>query len=247
MTPAEPPGSGAAPSGDGAVIGRRRGPGGSGRARGWRGAFFDLDGTLADTVPLILRCYRHTMRAHLGEAPPDERWLRTIGTPLRDQLLDFARDPAEADAMLETYVTFQRTVHDDMVRPYDGARHVMEAMAGRGSAVAVVTSKRREMALRTLARCGLDDVVDLLVAADDVRRGKPDPEPVRQALDRLGLDAEPGRVLFVGDSPFDIRAGRAAGVRTVGALWGPFPRRVLERERPDHLVAGLEDVVKLPA
>lgn len=218
----------------------------SGGSRGgWRGAFFDLDGTLADTVPLILRCYRHTMRTHLGEALPDEHWLRTIGTPLRDQLAAFARDDAEAEAMLETYVTFQRTVHDDMVRPFDGARRVVEEVARRGAAVAVVTSKRREMALRTLARCGLDDLVEVLVAADDVRRGKPDPEPVRSALEQLGLESVPGRVFFVGDSPFDLRAGRGAGVRTVGAVWGPFPRHVLEEEDPDHLVEALHEVREL--
>lgn len=218
-----------------------RGPGG----RPWKGAFFDLDGTLADTVPLILHCYRHTMRTHFGEELPDERWLRTIGTPLRDQLLDFARDAAEAESMLETYVTFQRTVHDDMVSPYDGARAVVESLAEEGAAVAVVTSKRREMALRTLERCGLDDVVQVLVAADDVERGKPDPEPVRSALEQLGLDRDAARVFFVGDSPFDIRAGRGAGVRTVGALWGPFPRHVLEAEGPDHLVSALEEIARL--
>src|SRR5690606_872823 len=56
-----------------------RGPS-AGSARRWAAVLFDLDGTLADTVPLILDCYRHTMRTHLGEAPPDARWLRTIGT-----------------------------------------------------------------------------------------------------------------------------------------------------------------------
>lgn len=228
--------------------GRRRGAsaGGGAPAREgpgrWAGVFFDLDGTLADTVPLILRCYRHTMRAHLGEELPDERWLRTIGTPLRDQLRAFARDAGEATAMLETYVTFQRSVHDEMVRPFDGARRVVEEVAASGAAVAVVTSKRREMALRTLARCGLDDLVTMLVGADDVERGKPDPEPVLAALEGLSLLESAERVLFVGDSPFDIRAGQAAGVRTAAALWGPFPRDVLEELRPDYLVEALEEV-----
>lgn len=208
----------------------------------WAGAFFDLDGTLADTVPLILRCYRHTMRAHLGEELPDERWLRTIGTPLRDQLRAFARDDDEAAAMLDTYEAFQHSVHDEMVRPFDGARRTVEVMASSGAAVAVVTSKRREMALRTMARCGLDDLVEVLVAADDVERGKPDPEPVRSALAQLGLGGREERVFFVGDSPWDIRAGRAAGVRTVGALWGPYGRGELEAAGADHLVDSLDEI-----
>jgi pyrophosphatase PpaX len=206
---------------------------------------FDLDGTLADTVDLILRCYRHTMTAHLGEAPPDERWLAGIGTPLRTQLAGFARDDAEADAMLDTYVRFQRTIHDDMVVAYPGAVDLTRALADAGVAVGVVTSKRREMAERTLARCGLADAYQVLVAADDVTRGKPDPEPVWQALDVLGLRHRADRTLFVGDSPFDIKAGRRAGTRTAAALWGPFERVILEAERPDFWVDRLEDVLTL--
>ena len=60
----------------------------------WAAVLFDLDGTLADTVELILSSYRHTMRTHLGEAPPDERWLASMGTPLVTQLAGFAADEA---------------------------------------------------------------------------------------------------------------------------------------------------------
>lgn len=206
-----------------------------------RAVLFDLDGTLADTVELILRCYRHTMRTHLGESPPDAAWLRTLGTPLREQFKDFARSADEAVAMLTTYVGYQRTVHDQWVRPYPGVVEMVEELASAGVPMAVVTSKQREMALRTVACCGLGGRFRTLVCADDVERAKPHPDPVWRALE--GLDSpEPGRVLFVGDSPFDLRAGREAGVRTAAALWGPFPRGLLEAERPDFYVAGAEEV-----
>lgn len=207
----------------------------------WSAVLFDLDGTLADTVGLILRCYRHTMSAHRGGPLPDERWLATIGRPLRDQLLDFAEDEEEAAAMLETYVAFQRTVHDDMVRPYPGAVEVLDELRGGGTRLGVVTSKRREMAERTLSCCGFLDRFDVLIGADDVSAGKPDPEPVLAALERLG-DADPGRTLFVGDSPFDVIAGREAGVRTAAALWGPFPREVLEEAGPDYFVRTIAEI-----
>jgi pyrophosphatase PpaX len=207
--------------------------------------FFDLDGTLADTVELILLSYRHTMRTHLGVAPPDARWLATMGTPLRDQLRDFARDPGEAAAMLDTYTTFQRTVHDEMVKPYPGAAEVLSRLRHQGSRVAVVTSKRDEMARRTLQVCGLMHDVELVVAADHVRRGKPDPEAVRYALSELGLRDHAGEVLFVGDSPFDLRAGRAAGTRVAAAPWGSTARAVLQAERPDYFIERLLDVLDL--
>jgi pyrophosphatase PpaX len=210
----------------------------------WRGVFFDLDGTLADTVELILRSYRHTMRTHLGEAPPDERWLATSGTPLREQLSAFARDESEAEAMLETYTTFQRAVHDEMVRPFPGAATVLAELRGRGTRLAVVTSKRSLVARRTLEVCGLHEAVDLVVAADDVTRAKPDPEPVLRALDALELSGHRERVLFVGDSPFDLQSGRAAGTLTAGVSWGAFERAALEAERPDYLLEALGEVLE---
>lgn len=209
----------------------------------WRGVFFDLDGTLADTVELILQSFRHTMETHLGEVLPDERWISTLGTPLVAQLRDFARDEREAVAMLHTYTVFQQGVHDEMVRPFPGAQAVIAELAARGSRVAVVTSKRGVVARRTLEVCGLWDEVELVVSADDVARGKPDPEPVLLALETLGLGGRAEEVVFVGDSPFDLQAGRAAGTRTAAVSWGPFAREALHAERPDYFLESLMDVL----
>jgi pyrophosphatase PpaX len=211
----------------------------------WRAILFDLDGTLADTVELILRCYRHTMRTHLGEELPDACWLARLGTPLRDQLREFARDDDEAARMLETYVTFQNALHDESVRPYPNVVEVIEKLGADGTALAVVTSKHRRIAQRTVDRCGLGDRFELLVGADDVTHGKPDPEPVLLALERLGIEGRAGEVLFVGDSPYDMRAGRAAGTYTAAALWGPYGREVLEAEAPDFWLQSFTDLLYL--
>ena len=210
----------------------------------WSALLFDLDGTLADTIGLILTCYRHTMRVHLGRELPDREWLDTLGMPLRDQLRRFARSDQEVQAMLATYSAYQRQIHDGMVAAYPGVREVLEQLASAGTPMGVVTSKRREMSERTLRCCGLAEFFAVLVSADDVASGKPDPEPVAFALRALGsLAAE--TVLFVGDSPFDVTAGRLAGVRTAAALWGAFPREVLEAAGPDYFVAGIAEVLSL--
>ena len=195
---------------------------------------FDLDGTLADTVGLILLSYRHTMEHHLGTAPPDADWIAGMGRPLRDQLVEFASTSDEAQSMLETYVSFQRTVHDEMVQPYPGVVELVESLAEDGRPIAVVTSKRREMARRTLKCCGLEQHFDLVIGGDDVERGKPHPAAVFAALEAMAV--VPSRqVLFVGDSPYDVQAGNAAGVSTVAALWGPFERDVVTSAGPHHV------------
>jgi pyrophosphatase PpaX len=211
----------------------------------WRGVLFDLDGTLADTVELILLSFRHTMETHLGEVPSEARFLETIGTPLPVQLRDFARDEDERLAMLETYVAYQSARHDVMVQAFPGAVEVMMELRARGSRVGVVTSKGSRIARRTLDVCGLADSFDYLVCGDEVKRGKPDPEPVLRALDALGLGAASNDVVFVGDSPHDLRAGRLAGTRTAAVGWGPIDRCVLEAEAPNFFLERMEDVLEI--
>ncbi|HEX8696119.1 MAG TPA: HAD-IA family hydrolase [Longimicrobium sp.] len=208
-----------------------------------RAVLYDFDGTLADSTELIMRCYRHTMRTHLGECPPDEEWLRGFGTPLDVQLARFARTPGEASAMLDTYRDYQLQHHDDLLRPFPGAAETVAELARRGVALAIVTSKYRRATIRGMDLCGITEHFGLIVTPEDVANPKPHPDPVLFALARLGV--APAEALFVGDSPHDLAAGRAAGTRTAAALWGPFPREALERERPDALLTRQEDVLEL--
>lgn len=213
-------------------------------SQSWDAVLFDLDGTLADTVPLILACWRHTMTVHRGAPLPDELWLRNVGRPLSESMLDFARDREEAGALRETYLAFQREAHDAMVRPFQGMDSVLEKLAGGGVPLGVVTSKTRELSLRTLAVCGLDAFFPVLVTADEVTRGKPHPEPVERALRELAVQAGPG-TLFVGDSPHDLASGRAAGVRTAAVTWGAAGEDVLLTESPDYLVRTVAELRSL--
>jgi pyrophosphatase PpaX len=203
---------------------------------------FDLDGTLLDSVALILASYRHTAMVHRGTAPDDDVWLAGLGTPLRTQLRQLSEDPAEIVAMVETYREHNLSHHDAMVRPYDGIVETVRAMAARAE-LGLVTSKLHHGALRGLRTAGLEDAFDVVVGADDVERHKPDPAPVLAAL--AGLDADPATAVFVGDSPHDMAAGRSAGIRTAAALWGPFPRAALEPHQPDFWLAAPRDLADL--
>ncbi|HET7232430.1 MAG TPA: HAD-IA family hydrolase [Longimicrobium sp.] len=207
-----------------------------------RAVLYDFDGTLADSTELIMRCYRHTMATHLGQAPPDEEWLRGFGTPLETQIALFARSPSEHHAMLDTYRAHQDELHDALVRPFPGAAETVRELARRGVALALVTSKLRRSTLRGMELCGLTEHFPVIITPEDVRNPKPHPEPVLVALERLGVAAE--ETLFVGDSPHDMASGREAGTRTAAALWGPFPRAALLAERPDVLLERQEDVLE---
>jgi pyrophosphatase PpaX len=203
---------------------------------------FDLDGTLLDSVDLILASYRHTAMVHRGAAPDDGVWLAGLGTPLRTQLRILSEDPAEIATMVETYRQHNLAHHDALVRPYDGVVEAVRALAARAE-LGLVTSKLRHGALRGLRTAGLEDAFDVVVGADDTERHKPDPAPVLAAL--AALDADPAATVFIGDSPHDLAAGRAAGVRTAAALWGPFARAALEPHAPDYWLAAPADLGRL--
>ena len=203
---------------------------------------FDLDGTLIDSIELLLSAFRHTFRMHVGSTPPEAEWIATIGTPLVTQMRAYVTDEALLEQMIATYRAFQREHHDALLREFAGARETLLALHGRGHPVALVTSKVNELAQRALEFAGMSGAVDVVVGYDSCSRHKPDPEPVRVALEQLGAQA--ARAVFVGDSPHDIAAGNAAGVTTVAALWGPFSRETLERASPGYLI---EHIGELPA
>ena len=202
---------------------------------------FDLDGTLVDSIDLILSSFRSAFETVQGSVPPDEQLLAGVGTPLLAQFEPYARTPAELDALVAAYRAFQREQHDAMLREFEGTRDTLGILKGRGHPMALVTSKMVDLAVRALDFTGLRAYMDVIVGCDSCARHKPDPEPVHVALRQLGLG--PAGAVFVGDSPHDIAAGNAAGVATVAALWGPFARATLERAGPTYL---LDRVGELP-
>jgi len=204
---------------------------------------FDLDGTLIDSVDLILSSYRHTMLTHRGHAPADEFWLPGLGTPLRSQFRVLTNDEAEIEAMVRTYRDYNLANHDARVREYPGVPDAIANLSERGARLGIVTSKLRAGALRGLALCRYDGLFEIIVGSDDVARHKPDPEPVFKALELLGADAT--STVFVGDSPHDMAAGKAAGVMTAAVLWGPFPRAALEPLSPNFWLTSATDLVAL--
>lgn len=204
---------------------------------------FDLDGTLLDSIDMILTSFHHTSQAHLGRELSDQYWLAGVGTPLRTQLSKIARSEAELDAMMDTYRDFNLAKHDEMAKAYPGIVEVVKTLHRDGAKLALVTSKLSEGANRGVRLLGLDEELAVRVCADDVANGKPHPEPVLKAL--AALDAKPGQAVFIGDSDHDIESGRAAGVETAAVNWGPFPREKLEAAGPTYWVGSPEEVLSL--
>jgi pyrophosphatase PpaX len=204
---------------------------------------FDLDGTLIDSIELILTSYRHTLKIHRGIEAPDEVWMKGLGTPLWVQFREWTDDPAEIEAMVATYRQYNLAHHDSMVRPYDGVVDQVRRLKSAGHTLGLVTSKLRGGALRGLRVADLESEFDVVVGSDEVEHPKPHPEPVLKALERLGRPA--AGTVFIGDSRHDLECGRAAGVKTAAVLWGPFGRSDLEDLAPDYWLERPADLANL--
>ncbi len=94
---------------------------------------FDLDGTLIDSIDLILSSFRHTMQVHLGDVPPDDVWLKGLGTPLVVQFREFTDSDDQIAEMVETYRDHNLANHDTMVREYPGVRDAVLEIAAAGT------------------------------------------------------------------------------------------------------------------
>lgn len=192
---------------------------------------FDLDGTLIDSVGLIVDSYLHTFQAHALPPLSRSEILAGLGRPLRSIFGDLTDDPATMDAWIATYREYNLDHHDAQVTAYPGAVDMVRRIHAAGCRTGLVTSKNRLGAERGLALVGLSDAIEIIVGSDDVTQPKPHPEPVLRALALLDVPA--AGCLFVGDSHHDIYCGRGAGVGTVGVTWGPFDRAHLEEAAPD--------------
>lgn len=203
---------------------------------------FDLDGTLIDTNHLIVTCFQYVLKEKLGLDVPPEALYKHFGEILPKTMSRYC--PERAIELADFYRAYNIANHDRLIRRFEGVSEALAQLRRAGVKLGVVTSKRRDMALRGLQACGIQEDIDVVVGMDESEKHKPAPEPVYLALQRLG--AEPGdHVLMVGDSHFDILCGKNAGVRTAAVRWTVLDQAELEAVSPDYWVETPAELVRL--
>ena len=212
----------------------------------YRCVLFDLDGTLLDSADMIADSLAHAITTHTGSVPNRTELMEGIGTPLVDQLAHHARalgyeDPAFVDTLVQTYLDDNLARHDDEIKVFDGAKATLQHLKSAGHVLGIVTSKPVSTATRGLNLFDLTEFFDVIVGCDSVRLHKPDPAPVLFALDALSQPADD--TIFIGDSTHDIHSGNRANVATMGVLWGPYSRQVLQSANPTYMVNSFESLI----
>jgi pyrophosphatase PpaX len=207
----------------------------------FRVVLFDLDGTLIDSGPIILASMQHAVRTVLEREVPYEELAATVGGQgLVAQMQELAPDRVED--LVEAYRLHNDPLHETL-EAFEDMLSLLPRLRAEGRKLGVVTAKRHRTVALALDRFPhLAEQLDVVVAHEDTDRHKPEPEPVLAALDRLG--AAPEEAAYVGDSPFDIRAAKAAQVFAVAVGWGGIHAdgRLLDEE-PDAFVRSPEELL----
>jgi pyrophosphatase PpaX len=199
---------------------------------------FDLDGTLADTIPLIVASYQHAFRAVLAQEVEEARARAWIGRPLLPALLE--ESPEHGHELDRVYREWNLANTGRLIRRYDGVPELLAALGVAGVTCAVATSKRRETARLALAAVGIDHLVEVVAALEDTNAHKPHPAPLLHAAQALGV--QPGDCVYVGDATVDVLAAQAAGMSAVAVTWGAGERAALAGTGPDALVDTVADL-----
>jgi pyrophosphatase PpaX len=194
---------------------------------------FDLDGTVVDSGEIILASMQHATRTVLAREFPAEELLAAVGGPRFEQVMH-ALDPTRGEELLRVYREHNEPLHAEL-RCCPGMEDALVRLQADGRLLGLVTAKRRRMVQLAVEALPLLETFDVVVCGEDTERHKPDPEPILLALERLGAGAHDAA--YVGDSPFDVAAAKAAGVYAVAVGWGGMhPDERLRAEEPDAFV-----------
>jgi pyrophosphatase PpaX len=202
---------------------------------------FDLDGTLIDTNELIISTYLHTLEKYFPGKYGREDVLPFLGPTLHDVFGKM--DPDRVEEMVLEYRTYNLANHDALVKEFVGVMETIETLKKKGYKLAIVTTKREDVAFKGLRLMKLDPYFDVMIAYDHVEKVKPDPEPIYLALEKLG--SKPEEALMVGDNFHDVLAGKNAGTKTAGVAWSIKGREYLAKYEPDFMLENMTDLLRI--
>ena len=201
---------------------------------------FDFDGTVIDSGAIIIASMRHATKTVLGRDIPEEELGRAVGgSGLIEQMRLI--DPDRVDELVACYREHNEQLHASLAE-CAGMSKALATLKGEGRKLGIVTAKRQETVRLAFSYLPLEHFFDVVVGSDDTQRHKPDPQPLTHALELLG--AQPDDAVYIGDSPFDIRAAKGARMHAIAVTWGGIhPRERLEAEGPDAVVESAEELL----
>jgi phosphoglycolate phosphatase-like HAD superfamily hydrolase len=198
---------------------------------------FDVDGTLVDNANLIIQLFQEIVLKYLGKKMSKQEVISLWGPP-GDEIF---KSVFPADNLTPAWTEFLSRYNS--IHPTQGFFTIdqLNNMKNVVQYLAIFTGKSRKTMEMTLTKLGLMDVFDIILTGNDVERSKPYPDALFRIINVLSLNKT--ETLFIGDSPLDIMAGKAAGIKTAAALWGTIEESKLIDSQPDYIFKTPEELL----
>ncbi|MZQ97533.1 MAG: HAD-IA family hydrolase [Acidaminobacter sp.] len=206
-----------------------------------KAVIFDLDGTLIDTNDLILDTFQHVIKECLGRVPTVDELHQVYGKTLDEQMGFFSMERSQE--LVASYKAYYRTHMDERTHLFEGVKSLLDKLFTNGIQMAAVTNKGSRGVQHAFDKFDLGKYFVAAITADDVVKGKPDPEGILAALNHLGVTAE--EALFVGDSHSDILAAKNASVKSVLVGWTFFHEDHYATFEADFVIEKPMDLIRL--
>jgi len=210
------------------------------------GVIFDLDGTLIDSIDIYFAIVENALerlqlpavsRSQILAAAESENFKWELVLP--QELL--TRKQTIVDEAWAVINEIAPQMFADNVELIRGADRIVKYIASNGMKIGLVTSTRRhylKIKMQPLVHAGVDELFDVIITADDVAKRKPAPDPLIACARQL--DIQPAKCVYVGDTITDMKAGKAARMRTVGVMTGFDGYESLNRENPDAIIDSVQ-------
>lgn len=200
---------------------------------------FDLDGTLIDSSIDIAHAVNYAVEPYGAAQMTVPEVISLVGegiSKLMEKIVAREGITADPGLLVERFVYYYDSHLIDNTTVYPGVREVLEQLGAYRKAV--VSNKRESMSVKVLEQLGLAQHMDMIVGSETVKERKPSPMPVRHVLSVLGIPPE--EAVIVGDSNYDIEAGRSAGIKTVAVTYGYRP--VDSLQEADYIINSMSEL-----
>lgn len=197
----------------------------------------DLDGTITDSIPGILRCLREALPVLQMEHLTDEELQTWLGPPLRVTLLErYGRSEEDLDAFVAEYRAHYFGGGEYEFALFPGMEDLIADLGASESALVLATAKPIESATRVLTRAGLIDHFDVISGTelDLMRQDKP--SIIEHGVTLLGRSMDDVTAVMIGDRKEDVLGAQHHGITSIGVAWGYADDGELEGAKPDHIV-----------
>ena len=188
---------------------------------------FDLDGTLIDSTEAILESFKKSFQYFKMQVPKEEAILVQIGHPLFDMFVNLGIERNEAQKFVDIYKSNYSQIHTLKTKLLPGAKEAIELAYGSGAKLGIVTTKTGKYSIELMEYFGLMHYFSVLIGSEDVKKHKPDPEPIEMALNIMNV-AKSDNIYMVGDTCMDMLAAMNAGIIGIGVEFKYAPLEELK-------------------